>query len=96
VAVSDKPASPSPEYNAPRITELWRGLTTPVRWLLRYADVPTCLVAELPTAASAGAGVRGFVTDSNATLAAGHGNTVAGAGANKVPVYSDGTAWRIG
>lgn len=42
------------------------------------------------------AGGRGFVTDSNATTAAGHGNIVAAGGANFCPVYADGTNWRIG
>lgn len=37
-----------------------------------------------------------MVSDSNAALAAGHGNVVAGGGANVVPVYHDGTNWRIG
>lgn len=53
-------------------------------------------VANLPSAATVGQGARAFVTDSNATLAAGLGNTVAAGGANKVPVYSDGTDWKIG
>lgn len=53
-------------------------------------------VATLPAAATAGAGAEAFVTDANATMTAGIGATVAGGGANKVPVYSDGTAWKIG
>jgi hypothetical protein len=49
--------------------------------------------AQLPNAATAGAGTRAFVTDSNtATFAA----TVAGGGANAVPVYSDGANWKVG
>lgn len=96
MAVSDKPDSPFPEYNQPAIAERWRGMAKVVIWLLRYADTPTCTVAELPAAAKVGAGIRGFVTDSNAALAAGYGNVVANGGANKVPVYSDGTDWRIG
>lgn len=51
------------------------------------------LVANLGTAASAGAGARWFVTDANATTFA---SIVTGGGANGVPVYSDGTNWRIG
>jgi hypothetical protein len=51
-------------------------------------------VATLPAAPSAGA--RAIVTDSNADLATGIGNIVAGGGANVVPVYYDGAAWRIG
>ena len=48
-------------------------------------------VAGLP--ANAPAGSRDFVTDANAAT---FGTTVAAGGANKVPVYSDGTAWKIG
>lgn len=50
-------------------------------------------VASLPAAATAGAGARCFVTDANATTFL---STVAGGGANKVPVVSDGTNWLIG
>ena len=53
----------------------------------------TTVVASLPAAATAGAGSRRFVTDATATTFA---SVVAGSGANKVPVYSDGTDWRIG
>jgi hypothetical protein len=55
----------------------------------------TFTVATLP-AASLGDGIETYVSDSNATLAAGHGNVVAGGGANYVPVYSAGGSWRIG
>jgi len=50
-------------------------------------------VATLPAAATAGAGSIAFVSDANATTFA---SIVAGGGANGVPVYSDGTNWRIG
>ena len=50
-------------------------------------------VATLPSAVTSGAGARAFVSDANATTFAA---TVAGGGANKVPVYSDGTNWKIG
>lgn len=52
-------------------------------------------VATLP-AANAVTGQRHFVTDANTTLALGLGLAVVGGGANKVPVYSDGTNWIIG
>jgi hypothetical protein len=52
-------------------------------------------VATLP-AASLGDGIETYVTDSNATLAAGHGNVVAGGGSNYVPVFSRGGQWFIG
>jgi hypothetical protein len=41
-------------------------------------------------------GQRKFVTDSNAAMTAGIGAVVAAGGANNVPVYADGTNWRIG
>ena len=50
-------------------------------------------VATLPSAVTLGAGTRAFVSDANATTFA---SIVAGGGSNKVPVYSDGTNWRIG
>jgi hypothetical protein len=50
-------------------------------------------VATLPSAATSGIGARTFVSDANATTFA---STVVGGGANKVPVYSDGTNWKIG
>ena len=55
--------------------------------------LPPTTVSGLPTAASAGMGARGFVTDASAT---GFSSIVAGGGINHVPVYSDGTNWRIG
>lgn len=50
-------------------------------------------VASLPSASTAGTGARSFVTDATATT---YLSTVAGGGANKVPVVSDGTNWLIG
>ena len=50
-------------------------------------------VATLPSAATSGVGARSFVSDANATTFA---SNVVGGGANKVPVYSDGTNWKIG
>lgn len=50
-------------------------------------------VASLMSAATAGSGARAFVTDATATTFL---STVAGGGANKVPVVSDGTNWLIG
>lgn len=48
-------------------------------------------VATLPAAGNAGA--REFVSDATATTFA---STVVGGGTNGVPVYDDGTVWRIG
>lgn len=51
-------------------------------------------VANLP--AQVAFGMRTFVTDANATHAAGVGTVVVGGGANTVPIYYDGSDWRIG
>lgn len=51
-------------------------------------------VATLPSVGSVPTGYAGYyVTDANATTL---GSIVAGSGSNKVPVFSDGTNWRIG
>jgi hypothetical protein len=49
--------------------------------------------AGLPSAATAGAGARHFITDCNSTTFLA---VAAGGAANKVPVVSDGTNWLIG
>lgn len=51
------------------------------------------LVADLPSAADSGSGARAFVTDALAPV---FGATVVGGGTVKVPVYSDGTNWKVG
>lgn len=53
-------------------------------------------VAQLASASAALLGTRSVVTNSNATLTAGIGAVVAGGGASVVPVFCDGTNWRIG
>lgn len=58
-----------------------------------FTKVTPVLVANLPSAATAGTGARSFVTDANATT---YNSVVAGGGANRLPVFSDGSAWRIG
>ena len=50
-------------------------------------------VATLPGAGTLGAGARAFVIDSSVST---FGTTVAGGGTTKVPVYSDGTDWKVG
>jgi hypothetical protein len=62
--------------------------TRSVRW-----DVMA--VAELPTAGESMGG-RAVVADSNAALTAGIGAVVVGGGGNIVPVFCDGSNWRIG
>jgi hypothetical protein len=58
-----------------------------------YVKVTTVTVADLPSAATAGAGARATVSNANATT---FNSVVAGGGANTVPVFSDAVAWRIG
>lgn len=58
-----------------------------------FVKTGSTVVGSLPAAATAGAGARMFVTDATATTFL---STVAGGGANKVPVVSDGTSWLIG
>jgi len=50
-------------------------------------------VATLPSAVTSGKGARSFVTDALAPV---FGATVATGGAIAVPVYSDGTNWKVG
>lgn len=50
-------------------------------------------VSALPAAATAGVGARAFVTDADAMV---FGNLAVGGSGNAVPVYSDGSNWRIG
>ena len=50
-------------------------------------------VATLPSAVTSGKGARSFVTDA---LLPTFGSTVSGGGAVAVPVYSDGTNWKVG
>jgi len=53
----------------------------------------TYTVANLPSASTSGVGASAFVTNA---LAPTFGATVAGGGAVAVPVYSDGTNWKVG
>lgn len=58
-----------------------------------YTKKTPVAVASLPAAATAGAGAELLVNDA---LAPAFGATVAGSGAVTVPVYSDGTNWKVG
>jgi len=57
---------------------------------------PAQVYSTLPAASTAGANARAMVTNSSVAAAGNFGNAVAGGGTNVVPVYSDGTTWRIG
>ena len=76
------------------------SITTLIEYIQTNLGAVTCTsvqttpvtYAQLPNAVG-NAGARAFITDgSTATFAA----TVAGGGANKVPVYSDGAVWKVG
>jgi len=58
-----------------------------------YFRTTPVVVANLPSASTAGQGARAFVTDADTTTFA---NLAVGGSTNKVPVYSDGTNWYIG
>jgi hypothetical protein len=60
--------------------------------LPRAIEAQTYAVADLPAAAGL-TNTRAFVTDATSTTFAA---IVAGGGSNRVPIYSDGTDWRIG
>jgi hypothetical protein len=58
-----------------------------------YIKTGSTVFANLPSAATAGAGARHYITDCNTTTFLA---TAAGGGANQVPVVSNGTNWLVG
>lgn len=95
--MSDLPAHLSPQAQltdaAGRATREFFGfLQRFLQWADDGAAMNSVAVADLPDAAS-NTGARYLVTDANATTFA---STVAAGGANIVPVYSNGTDWKIG
>lgn len=58
-----------------------------------YVRTGSTTVGALPSAATAGAGARHFVTDALTPV---FGNTVSAGGSAKVPVVSDGSNWLVG
>jgi len=54
------------------------------------------IVSQLPAASATIKGARSCVTDSTVAASGNFGAIVAGTGTNFVPVYCDGTNWRIG
>ena len=63
---------------------------------VKSVQIRAVLVADLPTASADLIGMRMTVSNSNAAFTAGIGATVAGGGANIVPVFCNGTVWQIG
>lgn len=75
-----------------------KTLTAPITDAIKTGGTGTSTVALLAIAypAATSKGFRTCVIDATQALTAGIGAVVAGGGANCVPVYSDGTNWRIG
>jgi hypothetical protein len=73
-------------------------LSTANTWTLQQIfsappKAPSYVVGGLPSAATSGLGSLAIVTDATLTAITGLGLAPTGGGANKVPVYSDGTNW---
>lgn len=79
---------PRTGFPTPMFAQAWQSL-------VNQAGDAVFAVASLP-AASGASGQRAFVTDSTVSGAGNFGAAVAGGGSHMVPVYCDGTAWRIG
>lgn len=80
--------------NAAGVLEVNNSTLGTLRDLIaRNTITPGVTAASL---AGAQQGARSFVTDSTVAAAGNFGAVVAGGGANAVPVYYDGTNWRIG
>jgi hypothetical protein len=77
------------------LTEELQSIRNAIRGLVEQAkaQITPVAVADLPSAVDSGVGARRFVNNATATTFA---STVAGGGANVVPVYSNGTDWKIG
>jgi len=58
-----------------------------------YIKTTPVTFSNLPSAATAGAGARAYVTDSSTVT---FNATIAGGGANRVGAISDGTNWKVG
>lgn len=77
-----------------RWTPEWYSFVARVHRVGKVIDLPVDII--LPGGEKVGtviAGERAFVTDAAAAI---FGNVVVGGGANGVPVYYDGTNWRVG
>jgi len=91
------PTLVTPILTNPTMTTPVLGAATGTSVVLSsFSKVSAVAVASLPAAATAGAGARATVNNATQTLTAGIGAAVVGGGANTVPVFSDGAAWRIG
>ena len=74
------------------LTNIFREHANSINGLTNgFSNLTVFTVATLPTVGVKGR--RAFVSDANATTFA---SIVAGSGSNTIPVYDDGTHWRIG
>lgn len=71
----------------------WQSWFSQLYYFVTRSQLTASAASSLPTATPANLGGRYLVVDATATTFA---SIVAGGGANTVPVYSDGTNWRIG
>jgi len=102
VAAPNLPLAPR-EYDAQYIDQLnnvfrlyFNRLDALTTQLMASGVVPPLTnytVATLPSAVTSGKGARSFVTDALTPV---FGATVVTGGAVAVPVYSDGTNWKVG
>jgi len=65
-------------------------------FIFQATTIKQTVVAFSALPAATTAGLRGFISDGNLAAATNFGVQVAGGGSNVVPVYSDGTNWKIG
>jgi hypothetical protein len=59
----------------------------------KYFKSTVLVTGNIGSASTLGAGTRAFVSDATSTT---FGSAYTGGGANNVPLYSDGSVWRIG
>lgn len=90
-AVNGSAATAMRSDAAPPIDQTIAPTWTKIHTFVKPPVVPNYTVAFLPSIHIQGA--KALVTDANAPV---FGNVVAGGGGSIVPVYDDGTNWRVG
>lgn len=99
MAIFASPALPLAPVNFDRqyqdqLNNVLRLYFNQVQAALQQLSVPSVyLVADLPSAVDAGAGARAFTSNAAGPV---FGSVVVGGGTETVPIYSDGTNWRVG
>lgn len=87
-----RPNAAEPVTAGNLVSRTWDRFFFDLARLLNQTTADPVTVEDLP-AADQSAGLRMVVTDATTTT---FGSVVAGGGSNPVPVYCDGTEWRIG